>query len=534
MIIALLVGSFVFLDKTTRKTIYYDIRMNDRLIGTMKIERFVTEDRIIYKAFSSYPFDPVYVEAKAKLVLNKKYRLESYFEERYTRDGITAITAIESSDKGISFLSRLQSLFVFIDSMPARKDVFIFKEDDPLTYLPILENYDFRKGRSQGFYGLTDFSPYLPPVKRYVTLTSVRDEYLKIDGRKIKTENLILKIKNYPQGSVWVAKSDRRLIMIDLPKSNIRITRAFRPRHLTAKDIPIPTGSYQSRDIIFANKKIDLSGTLTIPFGEGKHPALIFVPSSTPYDRNYAGLFISMADYFSKNGYCTLRYDRRGIGKSSGDATWPLTIDGAEDLKSAIRFLATQPEVDPARIAIVAHGDGALTAIKTLASINGIFPVVFLAPIIHTIADYDAQRDIFAAAAERNKWDESYRSAILQASRDTKNRIESSKFNWAYILRRRAFTAEMKGRMSSSILSDMKKISPNALTVQGKDDSTIIGEAAGEIGGDLIYYSYLDHFFGPTILDGIHPIYYEPSSDMMDAVKQWLDKRLAKTKEVVK
>ena len=228
MLVMLLIGSFIFLEKTTHQECSYDIRVNDRLMGNVKVDRFATEDKLTYKAASLTPFDPLFVESKTKIVLNRKYTLESYSDERSTRDGITAVTYIEMNDAHASFLSRFQSRIVSAENIPVKKDTFIFREDSPLTYMPIIENYDFHKGRSQGFSALTAFSPFLPPIKRYITFTSIRDEYLKIDGRKIKAENLILKIKNYPQCSIWVAKYDRNILMIEMPNINLKINRSFR------------------------------------------------------------------------------------------------------------------------------------------------------------------------------------------------------------------------------------------------------------------------------------------------------------------
>lgn len=543
MLICLLIGSFIFFEKTTHRIYYYDIRMNDRLVETCKIDRFATEDRIIYKAASALPFDPLFTESKAKLVLDRKYALESYYEERVTRDGLAGlITYIEVKNKLASFLSRLQSIFVYAAAIPVRSDIFIFKEDSPLTYLPIIENYDFRKGRSQGFNGLTCVSQGLPPVKRYITFTSVRNEYLKIDGRKIKTENLILKIKNYPQGSIWVARSDHKLIMIDLPKMNLRITRSFRQKPLIAEDMPAPAGPYISKEVTFASKNLELAGTLTIPSTEGKYPAVLLVSGGGPYNRDYAGVLTSIADYLARNGYCALRFDKRGLGKSSGDAAWPLTADTADDINAALKFLALQPEVERDRVAILAHGDGAIAASRAVAGQNTVRAIVLMAPELRTISDYKEKPDLFAAVSEKGAWDEAYRTLVLQTSRDTSQRVQNSKFNWAYILGKRVYMAEMKDRIDNDPIANIKKLTLPVLTVQGKDNSRMVNESAGEIDSalkesgnaesSLVYYSYLNHLFGEPVIDGTHPIHYSVSAEVLSSIRAWLDKNLAKKEAV--
>lgn len=537
ILMTLLVVSFIFLEKTAHKEYIYDVRINDKLVGNIKIDRFATEDRFIYKSASSFPFNPLFVESKIKMVLNKKYCLESYTDESTTSEGITAVKSMEANDGHISFLSRFQSDVLYISDMPIRKDTFVFKEDSPITYMPVIENYDFRKGRSQGFYALTAFSPFLPPVRRYVTFTSIRDEYLKIDGRKIKAENLILKIKNYPQCSVWVAKSDRKLLMIELPAINGRITRSFRKKPMEVKEPLKAAGKLRTKEVTFSNNTVQLAGTMTMPEPDGRYPAILLLPGKGPYKRDYAGFYEHIANYFAKNGFCALRFDKRGTGKSSGDAKWPTADDAAGDAVSALQFLANQPEVESKNISVLTHGEGASIAARAYNVNKNIRSLVFMAPILYSITDYDKQRALLNAPAEKSGWNESYRSLVLQASIDTISRARNSKLNWAYILGKRCYMGEMKNALDRDPLDPIRKISVPVLTVQGRDDAETILEtaagidnalkSAGNTNSSILYYGYLGHFFGNPIIDGISPIRYEASTEVLYAILNWIRNNLA-------
>ncbi|MBP7055957.1 MAG: alpha/beta hydrolase [Candidatus Omnitrophica bacterium] len=540
MLILLFIGSFFFLDRTSRKEYVYDIRVNDKVVGTVKIDRFATEDRLTYKAVSNTPYDPVFVESRSKISLNRKYSIESYVQERFTKEGVNLVTSIEAGNKQASYLSRFQSKVLYVDNLPIRKDTFVFIEDSPLTYMPIIENYDFRKGRSQGFNAITPFSPYLPPIKRYVTFTSIRDEYLKIDGRKIKAENLILKIKNYPQYSIWVAKSDRKLLMIELPGTSRKIVRSFRKKNITIKEYAAVPGPVKVRDITFKSKNVQLAGTITSPAQEGKFPALLFMPGYGAYVKDYGYFSESLANYFAKNGFTVMYFYRRGIGGSSGDPNWPSAEDAVQDANAAIDFMLSQPDVDPDRLSLLSHGEGASIASRIAADNKNIRSAVFMAPILYSITDYRSNPDIAKVAAERNKWPTHYAVLVSQAGVDTIDRIRNSKFNWTYISGKRCYIGDMKSRLDKDPLEDINRVVIPVLTVQGKNDESIITESAAHIdnalkrtgnkNSSLIYYGYLGHFFGQPVLDGVHPVRYEVSTEALYSIMKWLNENLPDSK----
>jgi hypothetical protein len=214
--ILIFIYSFVYLDSEKRRTSFYTVYIDDRPAGTIKIDRFSTEDKIIYRSTTSLPFLPIPVESNTKISLNRHYGLESYSRESRAgnaREGIF----LQGGEDGLSSVSVFDSQFSCLIKAPARRETFVFEEASPVTYLPLIENYDFRKGRSQGFNAVTVLSTELPPMKRFVTFTTVRDERIRVDAKKIKTESLLVKIRNYPQSVIWVSKYDRRLVMLEIP-----------------------------------------------------------------------------------------------------------------------------------------------------------------------------------------------------------------------------------------------------------------------------------------------------------------------------
>jgi len=90
----------------------------------------------------------------------------------------------------------------------------------------------------------------------------------------------------------------------------------------------------------------DTRGTLTIPQGAGPFPAALLLSGSGPQDRDefLAGHrpMLVVADYLTRKGIVVLRYDKRGIGKSTGDFAKATTEDFAADAEAALAYLKNE------------------------------------------------------------------------------------------------------------------------------------------------------------------------------------------------
>ena len=126
--------------------------------------------------------------------------------------------------------------------------------------------------------------------------------------------------------------------------------------------------SYDTVEVTFKNAYdgTALAGTISKPKGKGPYPAVALVTGSGPQDRDETienhKPFKVIADYLSKQGIVVLRYDDRGIGKSSGDFNSSTTGDFSKDALAALAFLKKQPQVDSSKIGIIGHSEGGLIA----------------------------------------------------------------------------------------------------------------------------------------------------------------------------
>lgn len=124
---------------------------------------------------------------------------------------------------------------------------------------------------------------------------------------------------------------------------------------------PLP---YQEEEVIFENHAagIKLAGTLTRPKVDNPVAAVVLVSMSGPQDRDETEFghkpFLVLADYLTRQGVAVLRYDDRGIGKSTGSFLGSTTADFAGDARAAIDYLKTRKEINPGKIGLLGHSEG--------------------------------------------------------------------------------------------------------------------------------------------------------------------------------
>jgi len=140
----------------------------------------------------------------------------------------------------------------------------------------------------------------------------------------------------------------------------------FLIRSLEVSSSPPP---YKEEEVsVGVSDSVTLAGTMSIPEGKGSFPAVILISGSGQQNRDEEifgfKIFATLADTLTRQGIIVLRCDDRGVGKSTGPAGWQnnTTEDFAVDVLAQVWFLKTRPEVDPARIGLIGHSEGALVA----------------------------------------------------------------------------------------------------------------------------------------------------------------------------
>lgn len=109
-----------------------------------------------------------------------------------------------------------------------------------------------------------------------------------------------------------------------------------------------------------------LDAELTLPKGAGHVPAVVLITGSGPQDKNeeIAGHkpFLVLSDHLTKSGYAVLRYDDRGVGRSTGDFATATPQDLASDAAAALAYVKSHPRVLSAKAGYIGHSEGGYLA----------------------------------------------------------------------------------------------------------------------------------------------------------------------------
>ncbi len=150
---------------------------------------------------------------------------------------------------------------------------------------------------------------------------------------------------------------------------------------------PKPPFPYREEEVRIPNEEagIELAGTLTLPEGEGPHPAVVLVSGSGPQDRDEALMghrpFFVLADYLTRRGIAVLRHDDRGVAESTGDFATATTVDFASDARAAVAFLQARADIDAEKVGLIGHSEGGLSGpMAALEAPKDVAFLVLLAP----------------------------------------------------------------------------------------------------------------------------------------------------------
>jgi hypothetical protein len=148
---------------------------------------------------------------------------------------------------------------------------------------------------------------------------------------------------------------------------------------------PLKPYPYREEELTFPNAKakISLAGTLTLPSGPGPFPAAILISDSGRQDRDesIAGHrpFLVLADHLTRKGFAVLRFDKRGIGKSTGNYDQATTEDFAADADAAVGYMKSRKEIDARKIGLIGHSEGGTIAPLVATHSNDVAWIVLLA-----------------------------------------------------------------------------------------------------------------------------------------------------------
>jgi len=127
---------------------------------------------------------------------------------------------------------------------------------------------------------------------------------------------------------------------------------------------------YKQEEVSFQNIKAgnQLSGTLTMPSSGKVSKIVVLISGSGGQNRDEEILpfnhrpFLVWSDWLTRKGIAVLRYDDRGVGKSTGQQAGSTSADFADDAEAAINYINQRPDLKGLSIGFLGHSEGGMIA----------------------------------------------------------------------------------------------------------------------------------------------------------------------------
>jgi dienelactone hydrolase len=189
---------------------------------------------------------------------------------------------------------------------------------------------------------------------------------------------------------------DGGLLGVTIPVQHAHVIRleGAHPLAIRKIDYGAPEGApYTAEDVtVHTPAGLALTGTLTVPTGaKGRVPAIVTITGSGAQDRDERLAMVDgyrpfwqIADTLARRGIATLRLDDRGINGSDAGSPRVTTADYADDIRAALAYLRTRPEIDSARLGLVGHSEGGVIAPMVAATDSSLKGIVLMAGTAYT------------------------------------------------------------------------------------------------------------------------------------------------------
>jgi pimeloyl-ACP methyl ester carboxylesterase len=168
-----------------------------------------------------------------------------------------------------------------------------------------------------------------------------------------------------------------------------------------------------------------------------------------------------------------LRYDKRGVGQSGGRSETASLQDYADDVAAVVRFLRKRKDVDPDRIVLFGHSEGALVSLIAASRDEDLAGVVLAASPSGTGGDLVLEQQAYLLS-KMNLPD-----AEREARIDLQKRIQAAvlgKGTWDNIpepLKKQADTIWFQSFLRFTPESVIPKVKQPLLIIQGEIDRQV-------------------------------------------------------------
>jgi dipeptidyl aminopeptidase/acylaminoacyl peptidase len=393
------------------------------------------------------------------------------------------------------------------------------------------------------------FSAYIAPAAEVgVTVAAIATERVQIGAALLNVRRHELTVAN-PGGALTVnltADEHGALIRVSIPAAGLDVVREDLAASTSRVELHSNPGD---EPVIIPAVGFNLGGTLTRPkTALPRMPAVILVAGYGVSDRDgfVAGIATlgQLAGAVADAGFLAVRYDKRGFGQSGGRSESATLQDYSDDVRAVVRWLRSRKDVDPDRIAVIGHDDGAWVALQAAAKENRLAAVVSIAgPASTGAALVLAQQQ---AALDQLKLSPEEREKRIALQTQIQAAVLTGK-GWDSIapeLRRQADTPWFQSLLAFNPATVVDDVRQPILFVHGDLDRQVpvahvtqlsdIARQGRSRAVDVVTVRGVNHLLVPAVTGDVHEYLNltdrTVSADVRNAVTGWLTKTFAARK----
>jgi len=523
--------SFVYFEKADHDNLYYVIEYNGKARGSIEIDAYKTEEQDLFKARTDMPFEAGLNRSNSRLVIDRSSgSIKEFFVER-EGDLVKELYLIKPGDKGLSFLAVADSQFSYLPSMSTDKGVLPYNSEYPVTWLPIVERYDFKLGGNQVFGTVRISEKMLPPYRGMITLTYASSELVNIDGRRMRASQLILRERAHEPISIWVDKSSHRFLAAK--KGQFYLHLSGKKRTFVAKDYFPDIKGVITKKITLTVKGKEIGCVFARPAAKGVYPVLVLSCGSDVPDGGMSGLAIDIVQSAASQGFVAITYTPEPIDKTPQYASVSIN-DELDCISACIDYIEEYRFANLDKIAVVGISDANYYISQLLKKDPRIKAWVMLSPKrLEPVMDTDTRQiqDILAKIAVSDK---AYKDDVFSAHDRTLETVEESSQDRKTIMDTKVYLGRMKEIARLNPLDDLKEVKLPILVIQGKNDDRTslvffksLYSAMEQPGREVVFLRDTDHFLGRWVLnDEVLRDHLSEDPNVTKTLCGWLAKNL--------
>jgi pimeloyl-ACP methyl ester carboxylesterase len=403
-------------------------------------------------------------------------------------------------------------------------------------YALLLSKYDEAKGGEQRFAVIS------PDREGDVTVRVERVNRAEFAAGDKKIAAAYYKVVLAERVSIDIWADEMRVpVLILIESQGVRVVRqgseSLVASILASRSKPAAEQAYTAEEISYASGDVTIAGTLTIPNnGAASHPAVVLISGSGSQNRDgypaAQGLYKFIAEHLSSNGVAVLRSDDRGMGKST-ESSKPISYtDLIGDGKAAVKFLRARKDIDPDRVVLAGHSEGAGTAAIIASEDKQIAAIALLAGVSRTFDEVAIEQGLYQAALKK-LIDSSKADDLPEDTRLVLKVIEEAKAGKKDVAASDTYTY-FRQHLAGRPAAVLKQVRCPVLILQGERDTEVLAyhaiemaralTGAGNRAVRLRIFPNLSHSFIPSPLDGSLTVEQRSrvSRDFLETLGGWL------------